>query len=58
MTEIGDLKINCGSCGDELLIPISAWLASGEDGVTVETKADVSGLWLHAWTEHPEGIDE
>lgn len=55
MAEIGNLNLDCGTCGVPLFIPIQAKLSVDEDGqMYVDTSADVSGLWLHAWTEHLE----
>ncbi len=54
MPEIGPLKIECASCGMPLEIPIIADLDYEDGQAFVTTNADVSGVWLHAWTEHAE----
>ncbi len=58
MHRVGDLKIECASCGMHLLIPIEAALSADENGrYYIDTSADTSGLWLHAWADHEGEID-
>lgn len=52
MPEVGNLNIECATCGSPLSIPIHAEIAFDELGPYVDSYADVVGLWLHAWADH------
>lgn len=54
MAEVGILPLECGICGMELDIPIHAELNAEKGRMHVTTHADVSEVWLHAWTDHLE----
>ena len=58
MHRVGDLKIECATCGEQLLIPIEAALTADETGsFYIDTNADTTGLWLHVWSTHEGEID-
>lgn len=60
---VGDFEVVCGLCENSLVVPIYAELITDEtteqDGtLRVFSYPDVSEVWLHGWSEHPEKFNE
>jgi len=57
---VGDLSIVCHLCGDTIDIPVYAGVkedAGGDESLlNIWADADVSPVWMHAWSEHPEEV--